>query len=380
VSISSLNFNPATFYFTVHLPLQYISVVAMATTFPPAAIKTWQYLGTKGGLEKNLTLNASNPLPKPKENQHLIQVIATALNPIDYKIVELPLVGRFLVSSSKPATPCNDVVGRIVTPASGSPFKRGDLVFGASGSSPFAASGLSQFTLCEKNNLVAVPERLSLADAAATPVAGLTAYQTIVPRVKKGDKIFINGGSGGTGVYGIQIAKALGCHVTTSCSTPNVELCKSLGADEVVDYKKGSVARALKASGVKFDHVVDNVGGGDMELYWKCHEYTKPGAAYILVAGAPSLRHVVEMLKVWTLPGFLGGGKRKLEGFFANPNQEDMTQIGAWMMEGKVGAVIDSKFSFEEAPKAFERLKTGRARGKIVVDVALETYEKAWSG
>jgi len=352
----------------------------MTTTFPPSAIKTWQYISTKGGLEKNLTLNTSNPLPKPKDNQHLIQVIATALNPVDYKVVELPLAGRFLVSSSKPATPCNDVAGRIVTPAAGSPFKRGDLVFGASGSSPFAGSGLSQFTLCEKNYLVAVPEGVSLADAAATPVAGLTAYQTIVPRVKKGDKIFINGGSGGTGVFGIQIAKAVGCHVTISCSTPNVELCKSLGADEVVDYKKGSVAKALKASGVKFDHVVDNVGGGDLELYWKSHEYTKPEAVYILVAGALSLGHAIEMLKVKTIPSFLGGGKRKLEGFFATPNQDHLTQIGAWMAEGKVRAVIDSKFSFEDAPKAFERLKTGRARGKIVVDVALETYEKAWSG
>ena len=266
-----------------------------------------------------------------------------------------------------------------MTPAAGSPLKRGDLVFGASGFSPFAGSGLSEFTLADKNNLVKVPEGVSLIDAAAVPVAGLTAYQTIVPKVKKGDKIFINGGSGGTGIFGIQIAKAVGCHVTASCSTPNIELCKSLGADEVVDYKKGSVANALMSSGVKFDHIVDNVGGGDLELYWKSHEYTKPGAAYVLVAGALTLSHVFEMMKVRTIPSFLGGGKRKLEGFFASPNAANLTQIGAWMTEGKVKAVIDSKFSFEEAPKAFERLKTGRARGKIVVDVALETYEKAWS-
>ncbi|TVY14804.1 Zinc-type alcohol dehydrogenase-like protein, partial [Lachnellula arida] len=205
-------------------------------------------------------------------------------------------------------------------------------------------------------------------------------YQTIVPRVEKGDRVFINGGSGGTGIFGIQMAKAAGCHVTTSCSTPNIELCQSLGADEVVDYRQGSVAAALKARGVLFDHVVDNVGDGELELYWKCHEFTKPGAVYVLVGGSPSLARVVGNAKARILPGFLGGGKRRLEGFFASPKAEDLTQIGAWMAEGKVRAVIDSTFSFEEAPKAFEKLRTGRSRGKIVVDVALETYEKSWSG
>jgi len=352
----------------------------MATIFPPTAARTWHYISTKGGLEKNLTLITSNPVPKPTQSQHLIQVIATALNPVDYKVAEIPIAGRFLVSRSKPATPCVDIAGRIVTPATDSPFKRGDFVFGASGTSPFAGGGLSEFTIAGKDNVVKVPEGVSLVDAAAVPIAGLTAYQTIVPRVKKGDHIFINGGSGGTGIFGIQIAKAVGCHVTTSCSTPNVELCKSLGADEVVDYRKGSVAEVLKASGVLFDHIVDNVGSEDLELYWKCHEFTKPGAVYVLIAGSLTLSSVVEKAKVKFLPGFLGGGKRKLEGFFASPNAADLAQIGVWMTEGKISSVIDSKFSFEEAPKAFEKLKTGRSRGKIIVDVAMETYEKSWSG
>ncbi|TVY35167.1 Zinc-type alcohol dehydrogenase-like protein, partial [Lachnellula occidentalis] len=270
--------------------------------------------------------------------------------------------------------------GRIVTPAPGSLLQRGDLVFGAAGTSPFAGGALAEFTIADKDNVVRVPDGVSLLDAAAVPIAGLTAYQTIVPRVKKGDHIFINGGSGGTGVFGIQIAKAVGCHVTTSCSTPNVELCRSLGADVVVDYRKGSVAEALKANGILFDHIVDNVGSDDMELYWKCHEFTKPGAVYILIAGSPSLSGLVENVKMKFLPGFLGGGQRKLEGFFTSKKAADLTQIGVWMAEGKVKAVIDSKFSFEEAPKAFERLRTGRSRGKIVVDVASETYEKSWSG
>ena len=203
-------------------------------------------------------------------------------------------------------------------------------------------------------------------------MAGLTAYQSIVPRVKKGDRIFINGGSGGTGVFGIQFAKAVGCHITTSCSTANVELCKSLGADSVVDYKKGNVLEALKLMGQKFDHVVDNVGS-DKELIWHCHEFMQPGAAYIMVGGAPTFSTVVESLKRKVWPSFLGGMKGKVEGFWPDPKVEDLEQIGEWMGTGKVRAIIDHVFEFEQAPQAFEKLRTGRARGKIVIDVASKT-------
>jgi NADPH:quinone reductase-like Zn-dependent oxidoreductase len=346
----------------------------MARPFPPSTVKSWQYSSTKGGLDKNLNINPSAPLPKPKPNQNLVQVIATALNPVDYKPAEVPLVGRLIVP--KPTTPGIDFAGCIVTPATGSSLKRGQLFFGASGTTPFAGGALSEFTLTEKENAVALPNGVDPIDAATIGVAGLTAYQSIVPKVKKGDKVFINGGSGGTGVFGIQIAKAVGCHVTTTCSTANVELCKSLGADEVVDYEQSNVVEALKASGHKFDHVVDNVGA-DPKLYWHCHEYTKPGAVYVMVGGTPSLGSAFDTFKMMLWPGSLGGGRRKFTGFFPKPKYEDLEQIGTWMKEGKVKAVIDQKFSFEQAPKAFEKLKTGRAKGKIVVDVASETYRKA---
>lgn len=121
----------------------------------------------------------------------------------------------------------------------------------------------------------------------------------------------VNGGSGGTGVFGIQIAKAKGCHVTTTCSTPNVDLCKSLGADEVIDYKKSDILSALKASGRKYDHVVDNVGH-DLKLYFKAHEFTAPNAIYLLVGASISVGFFGEMVSAKLLPGFLGGGKRKV--------------------------------------------------------------------
>jgi NADPH:quinone reductase-like Zn-dependent oxidoreductase len=117
----------------------------MASPFPPSTIRAWQYSSTKAGIEKNLKINPSAPLPKPKPNQHPVQVIATALNPVDYKPTEIPLVGRLLVP--KPATPGIDFAGCIVTPAIGSSLKRGQVVFGVSGTSPLAGGALSEFTL-----------------------------------------------------------------------------------------------------------------------------------------------------------------------------------------------------------------------------------------
>jgi NADPH:quinone reductase-like Zn-dependent oxidoreductase len=157
-----------------------------------------------------------------------------------------------------------------------------------------------------------------------------------------------------------------------------VELCRNLGADEVIDYKKGRVVEALKASQIKFDHVVDNVGT-IMELYWHCQEFTKPEAGYVMVGSGPGIGSAIERFKAKSLPAFLGGGKRSYSGFWPQAKIEDLKQIGTWMKEGKVKAVIDEKFPFEEAPNAFVKLKTGRTRGKIVVNVASETYRSEWA-
>lgn len=331
-------------------------------------MKAWQYSSTKNGLEKNLRINASAPLVKPKPTQHLVQVIVAALNPVDYKPAEAPFLGRFIIP--KPATPCIDFAGRIVTPAANSSLQKGQLIFGASGTTPFAGGALAEFTTAEKDNVIALPEGLDPVEASTIPVAGLTAYQSIVPYVKKGDRVFINGGSGGCGVLGIQIAKAVGCRVTTSCSTANVELCKRLGADDVVDYKKQPVVEGLKASSQsgQFDHVVDNVGH-DFDLYWRCHEYTRPGATYVMVAASPNFHSLFGMIKIKCIPAFLGGGKRRFATLFSKPIPKQMTEIATWMQEGKIHAVIDSRFPFEQAPQAFEKLKTNRAKGKIVVEV-----------
>lgn len=339
-------------------------------------MRAWQYTSTHGGLEKNLKLNPTAPLPTPKPDQHLVRILAVALNPIDYKPAEIPGVGRFAIP--KPATPGIDFAGTIVTPASNSPLKVGQLVFGAAGSLPLAGGALAEFAVSGSNAAVAIPDGVKPVVVATVAVAGLSAYQSILRHVKRGDRLFINGGSGGTGTFGIQFAKAAGCHVTTTCSGANVELCKSLGADRVVDYRAENVVEALKGSESKFDHVVDNVGK-NKELIWRCHEFLREGGSYVMVGAEPSLAALTDSMKRKVWPSFLGGIKRKVTGFWPQPNREDLQQIGEWIKDGTVKPMIDEKFSFEQAPQAIERLKTGRAKGKIIVDVATETYDKSSS-
>lgn len=326
-------------------------------------------------------LNPTAPLPSPKPTQHLIRVLACALNPVDYKPVEaLPFVKRFLTPHA--ATPGLDFAGVVVrvseTAGSDSEgktareIKEGDIVFGVAGTgTPFAGGALSEYAVSKAGNCVLVPEGVDPVDTATIGVAGLTAYQSIVPFVKRGSRVFINGGSGGTGCFGVQIAKAVGCHVVATCSGGNVALLKGLGCDEVVDYtdmKEGKVWERLKKMGGGFDHVVDNVSG-DGELYFRGHEYMKEEAVFVIVGGTPSLGLFLAGLERKFRPGFLGGGRRKYVGFFPHPEPAHLTQIADWIREGKVKAVVDQRFGFEQAVEAIVRLKTGRAKGKIVVDV-----------
>ncbi|KAK5165762.1 uncharacterized protein LTR77_008685 [Saxophila tyrrhenica] len=343
----------------------------MAENDIPSTMKAWQYTTAGAGLENTMQINPSAQLPKLKSDQNLVRVIAMAVNPVDYKIAELPIVGRLAVSN--PATPGLDLVGRVVKPAAGSPFKVGQLVFGVSG--PTAAGGaMAEYAAVNSTAAAPLPEGVDPLKACTVGIAGLSACQSILPYVKDGSRVFLNGGSGGVGTFGIQIAKALGCHVTTTCSTANVELCKSLGADEVLDYKQAPVLEQLKKQ-KPFDHVVDNVGS-QFDLYFHAHEYTNPSAKYVFVGASPGFGFVWAMMKAMLLPGFLGGGQRKLGVMAAVPKVDDLKMIGGLMAEGRLRAVVDSEFAFVDGKKAIARQKTGRARGKIVVTVNQELVER----
>lgn len=267
----------------------------------------------------------------------------------------------------RPASPGLDYSGRVIS--SGSPtLKPGQLVFGRL-EGPTQFGTLAQYTVVPAAGCIPVPDGVSPEHAASIGTAGLTAYQCIVPNAGAGDRVFINGGSGGTGIFGIQIAKTIGCHVTTSCSTGNVGLCKSLGADEVIDYKTTDVTTKLKEGGQKFNLVVDNVGS-PLDLYSTSHHFLKADGKFVQVGAAVSVSSTVNLVSRMVRPGFLGGGKRKFEFVQVKNKAEDFEQLGRWMAEGKVKAVIDQSFAFEDGDSAYAKLRTGRAKGKIVVNIS----------
>ena len=340
-------------------------------------MRSWQYSKTAGGLEKHLKLNNAAPLP-PKANslgpdQVLVQVLSSTLNPIDHKLPELPIVGGLVFK--KPASPALDFAGRVVATGpnskkiSSDELKPGQLVFGKL-DGPGQYGTLAEYTIASRAGCVPQPQGLNSDDAACIGVAALTAYQCLVPNIKSGDRVFINGGSGGVGSFGIQFAKVKGCYVVTSCSSANVDLCKSLGADSVIDYKTSNVVAELKKL-PPFDLVVDNVGTPH-ELYWQAHTFTKPGAKYVQVGAGFSPGAMYQLMSRMMWPGFLGGKKRPFQFLGAQSNVAHYKEIAGWMAEGKVKALIDQVYGMDDKGpvRAFEKLKTGRAKGKIVVRIA----------
>lgn len=352
----------------------------------PATMRAWQWSTCGTTLEEAIELNDSVPLSISKRplaaGESLIQVHAAALNPVDFKLAELPVVGRMAIP--KPATPGLDFSGRVVQVGSDCEVKVGQMVFGKL--EPKQQFGtLGEYIIGSKAGTVPIPDGVSAEEAATLGVCGLVTYQCLAPNVRAGDRVLINGGSGGTGTFAIQIARALGCHVTTTCSGKhttfafvahllilftgaNAQLCKDLGADEVIDYRENEVPALLARSSKHYDMVLDNVGH-QSELYWKSPSFSKPGAKYVQIGSEVSLPFIYDLAFRFLVPTWLGGGQRPFLFGLASTNYEDFTKLGKLVADGKVKPVIDEVFEFEDAPRAYEKLRTGRAKGKIVVKV-----------
>ncbi|KAL4940983.1 hypothetical protein BDV06DRAFT_230035 [Aspergillus oleicola] len=343
----------------------------------PDKMKAWQFTSTTPSMQACMHLNNEAPLPPTAKSLApdtvLVKVIAAGLNPVDYKFAEIPILGPLIVG--RPSTPAMDYAGRVIAtgPTTGkyaeADLKPGQLVFGRL-EGPSKYGTLAEYTVARRSGCVAIPAGVNPIDAVCATSVGLTAYWCIVHRLKSypGKRVFLNGGSGGTGTFGIQIAKTLGCHVTTSCSSANVDFCKGLGADVVIDYTQSDVKAELRKM-EKFDLFIDNVGI-PTDFYWVAPTFMNPNTHYIQV-GAQAVTPMFilgNMFKAWW-PSWLGGGKRPYEFMHIVNNVEDYTQIGRWLEEGKVKAIVDEVFGFDEKGpvKAYEKLRTARARGKIVV-------------
>lgn len=374
---------------------------------PPDASSTmraWQ-MASPGHVPSQLRLRTDVRRPQAKDlgrTDILVRIAAASLNPADHAVPALGLVSRLVFSY--PCTSGMDLAGLVVAVgAQVTDVQAGDRVVGRL--NPLRRPGsLSEYAVLQRAGYSKLAAGaggggVSYRDAAALGTAGLTAYQSIVPYLvhdssgsssnggvpaQGGDvaggggdvggeaattTVFINSGSGGTGTYMIQIAKLLGCHVTVSCSTAKAPLCRSLGADAIIDYKTSDVVAELARRGRHvFDLVIDNVGYSPANLYAECTRarVMKPAAVFVVVTGNPLA------IVSWLRPAFLGGGTNRMVMYLTRARRPDLDQLTRWLDDGKLRSVVDRTFAFEDAREAFAYLMQGSAAGKVVVRVAAD--------
>jgi NADPH:quinone reductase-like Zn-dependent oxidoreductase len=299
--------------------------------------------------------------PVPKDNEVLIKVHAASVNPLDYHLLKYAFLRRVMskLAKEKITGPGRDVagvveaVGRNVTQ-----FKPGDEVFGACNGS------FAEYACARESALTSKPHNVSFGQAASSPVAALTALQGLRDKgqIQGGQKVLINGAAGGVGTFTVQIAKSFGAEVTGVCSTRNVEMVRSIGADKVIDYTREDFA----SNGQHYDVIFDLVANHSFSEHRRA---LTPRGIYI---GAGVLGLHGSMIGVLTsritelvLSPFVS---QKFTSFIAKLNQKDLTAIGALMAEGKVRPVIDRRYSLSEVAEAVSYLEEGHARGKVIID------------
>ncbi|KAK1913227.1 hypothetical protein P3342_005163 [Pyrenophora teres f. teres] len=347
------------------------------TTAPSATLpdimQAWQFKFITTTLSQALQLNPSAPLPSTPLNpgEYLIQVHYASLNPVDYKLPELPLIPRLILPS--PCTPGLDFSGRVVAASPTSTLPIGTMVFGKL-EPKHRFGSLGAYIVGSKEGTVPLPSGVSAEAGATLGVCGLVTYQCLQRNVKAGDHVLINGGSGGTGTFAVQIAKALGCTVTTTCSGANAQLCRDLGADHVIDYRTESVVDVLAASGRKVNFVLDNVGA-TAELYWQAPRFTAPDAKYVQIGSQVSVAFLYDLAWRFLVPAWLGGGQRAFAFGKTVTNYEDFVALAKLVAAGRVRPVVQEVVGFEGVRGAYDMLRAGRCRGKIVVRVLDEKDE-----
>jgi len=292
-------------------------------------------------------------IPKVSPKKVLIEVHASSVNPIDWKLYSGAF--RFLVPLKFPAIMGFDLCGKVIEVGKEvTRFKAGDWVMSRSANK--TGEAYAEFALIDESALAIKPDSLSVSEAAALPLAGLTAYEGLMihGKLKSGNRVLINGASGGVGSMAVQIAKTMGTHVTSTCSTKNVDFVRSLGADCVVDYTQDNVLAQLDS----FDLVFDAVGKFS---FGKVKPRLKPEG--LMVTTQPSPRVLLS-----TTLGWIHRGKRAIF-FTVQPNGKRLETLGRLCQEGKIKITIDSEYPLAQIADAHRRSQTNRARGKIVVKI-----------
>lgn len=291
----------------------------------------------------------------------LVRVDAASVNPFDWHVMRgQPYFVRLMFGLRRPKQPVpgGDVAGTVEAVGENvKEFQPGAEVFGSCGGS------FAEYVCGKERNFVPKPASLTFEQAAAIPGAGVTALQALRDsgRIQPGQRVLINGAAGGVGTFAVQIAKAFGANVTGVCSTSNVDLVRSIGADDVVDY----TAEDFAGSGQRYDLILDGVGNRSLSDLRRA--LTREGTL-VLVGGTSGnwLRPMILPLKAFVLSRFVG---QKLLPFFAKIRKEDLLVLTELVEAGKVTPVIDRTYPLSEAPEAIRYLEAGHARGKVVIAV-----------
>lgn len=299
--------------------------------------------------------------PVPADNEILVRVRAAAVNAMDSHFLTGIYIMRPMsgIRRPKPTRPGADLAGEVESVGKDvTLFKPGDRVFGV------ARGAFSEYATGPENKFALMPSNLTFEQAAAIPVAGTTALQGMrdKAKVQPGQKVLINGASGGVGTFAVQIAKAYGADVTAVCSTQNVEMARSIGADRVIDYTRED----FTLTGDRYDVIYDNAGNrsfSEMRRVMKPKTIFIPAGTRIGGKWIGPLPHLLSLV----VSGWLGS--QKVVFFIAKIGTDDLNVIKAFIEEGKVTPVIDRSYLFAEVPKAIQYLKDGHARAKVVVTV-----------
>src|SRR5688572_22277171 len=299
--------------------------------------------------------------PTPNENQVLVKIVAASANPLDWhRMRGEPFLARMGEGLRKPKNPKlgADIAGRVEAVGKNvTEFKPGDEVFGAVGSGGFA-----EYVCTREKNLALKPSNISFEAAAASPVVGFTALQGLRDngQIQAGQKVLVNGASGGVGHFAVQIAKSYGAEVTGVCSTRNLDMVRSIGADHVVDYTREDFTR----NGQQYDLIYDSIGNRSVFDYRRA---LKPQGICV-IAGFTSMSRLFEHMFLGPLVSKRGDKKVGMMGI-SNADKEDLLVIKELLETDKVVPVIDRRYPLRETAEAIRYLEKGHARGKVIIIV-----------
>jgi NADPH:quinone reductase-like Zn-dependent oxidoreductase len=297
--------------------------------------------------------------PTAGEKEVLIKVRAASVNPYDFHFVRgTPYVVHLVAGIRKPKSPRlgADVAGQVE--AVGTQvirFKPGDEVFGV------ARGAFAEYACTSEAGLAAKPRNVTFEQAASAPIAALTALQGLRDKrhIQPGQKVLVNGAAGGVGTFAVQIAKSFGADVTGVCSTRNLEMVRSIGSDQVIDYSQQDFTR----SGQRYDLIFDTVGNHSLSA---CRRVLN-SKGILVMAGGSSGRWQMGLTRAVRALLWSQFSSRKLAGLLAKPNRKDLDTLRDLMEAGKVTPVIDRHYKLNEVPEAIRYLEEGHARGKVVI-------------